>query len=134
MSLNWQFTDTNVFEAIPKTDEERTITDCIVWGTMQTDIGEITEKNIDEWLLRTQMLKKIGFPLANKLVDGKHEGWVPTREDLTKRIGLATNVATITRPAFRKRIVRLLEDESLRTVKFEEKERKEDKELAIKEA
>ena len=124
MSLNWNFTDNNVFEALPKTDEERNITDCIVWGTMQTDLGEITEKNIDEWILRATMLDKIGFPLANKLVDGKHEGWVPTREDLTKRTGLTTNVSTTTRAKFRARMAKLLEDESVRTVKFRERESK----------
>ena len=124
MSLNWQFTDDNVFEALPKTDEERNITDCIVWGTMQTDIGEITEKNIDEWVLRATMLDKIGFPLGSKFVDQEQVGWVPTREDLTKRIGLTTNVSTTTRPAFRKRMAKLLEDESVRTVKFRERESK----------
>ena len=124
MSLNWNFTDNNVFEALPKTDEERNITDCIVWGTMQTDLGEVTEKNIDEWILRATMLDKIGFPLANKFVDGKHEGWVPTREDLTKRIGLTTNVSTTTRAKFRTRMAKLLEDESVRTVKFRERESK----------
>ena len=46
MSLNWRFKDDAVFEALPKTDEERNITDSLIWGCMLVDLGEISEKNV----------------------------------------------------------------------------------------
>jgi hypothetical protein len=111
MSLNWQFTDEEVFEALPKTDEERNITNLLIWGTMSVGLSEITHKNIDKWLERCYMLEKVDRELAQSPdpENGGFKPWSPTRKNLEDRIGLSTNAERRTDAWFRKKMAEEVE-------------------------
>lgn len=89
MSLNYNLTkiknhDTVCFSVDSKGEERmRSITNLLIWSTMSVDLGEITAKNIDEWLFR---LKAIG------LIYQEESQLNVTREQLVAHIGLSTNV------------------------------------------
>ena len=110
MSLNWKFTDTEVLDKLEDNTNENGITNCLIWGCMIADLGEITKDNISEWLVRGHMLKQVGLALGRRANDdGEIEEWVPSVEDLQARIGLVTNVSTTTRAQFRKKVIKILE-------------------------
>jgi len=106
MSLNWDFTNEEVFNKLPKTDEEKHITELIIWGTMATGLDKITEKNIDTWLSRCYMLEKVNMPLGQTCIGGGKgfKPWSPTQKNLEDRIGLATNADQRTDAWFRRKI------------------------------
>jgi len=109
MSLDWKFTDDEVFKALPETDEQWNITQRLIWSTMTVDIGTIDKKNVCEWLYRAHMLDAIGMPLGRQVTDdGRTVSWVPSRSELEKHIGLRTNVHTITRAQFHKNVMKKL--------------------------
>ena len=110
MSLDWEFRNKEVWEALPKTDKESAVTDAIIWGTMSVGLGSIKEANIDTWIKRCHILDKIGSPIGQRAEEDGIVSWSPTREDLEKRIGLVTNATNRTDAEFKKVIFRRLED------------------------
>jgi len=50
MSLNWDTTGCKDSEKVREDGLEWTITECLIWYTMAVDLGEITEKIIEELL------------------------------------------------------------------------------------
>ena len=109
MPLNWKFTDKEVYDAIPDTTEEWNMTERIILATMSVDLGDIKEKNIDEWLFRIRFLVKVGVWYGDE----------PTVEDLQKRIGLHTNICDMTRSKWIKKRVAYIEREIQENVKRE---------------
>lgn len=110
MSLNWQFTDKARFALL--TEQEKNINHCFVWGCMIIDLGSITEKNAQEWHQRYVIANsKVGpfYYMTNK------KPWVPTLEDVKKRIGRQTNVATKTRKQFINKLARQIANELVRS-------------------
>jgi hypothetical protein len=89
MSLNYNLTkiknhDTVCFRIDSDGEERmRPVTNLLIWSTMSVDLGEITAKNVDEWLFR---LKAIG------LIYQEESQLKVTREQLVAHIGLTTNV------------------------------------------
>jgi hypothetical protein len=81
------------------------ITESIIWTTIIVDLGEITEKNLDEWRWRLAFLSQFDQGLLI-IEDSKPRN--PTKEELTAHIGLSTNVSTRTRREFIKRWVDVL--------------------------
>jgi len=70
-------------------------THCIIWATMAVHLGSITEKNVDEWMRRIGVLKKLNRELGWKLnteTSEREEYW-PSREEITAHIGLRTNMS-----------------------------------------
>lgn len=122
MSLNWQFKDDEVFEALPKTDEQRRITDSIIWGSMVVGLSEITAGNVDKWLERCFMLAKVDAGIARIMRESKYEEWSPSRDDLKARIGLTTNASTRTDAQFRKYVVKIVEEYAQNKLKQERKD------------
>jgi len=116
MSLNWNWTDDTKFEAFERdengdlTDKESCLNDCFIWGTMTTGLNEITESNIEEWIVRAKMLSAASMALGKYndpdkgLID-----WIPLHEELDARIGLQTNATALTRAAFKKKIIKWVE-------------------------
>ena len=105
MSLDWNMTKVKDFESL-KTDEDRAINDILIWGSLSVDLGEITEKNVDEWVFRFKVLERVsGHPAGWK---GK-ERFNPSRADIGRRIGMHTNVCTKTRKQFLKKCCNMLE-------------------------
>ena len=65
----------------------------LIWETMAVDLGEISEKNLDEWVFRMAVMQT----LRNRINDS----FGPVTKDfLRPYIGLFTNVADTTRAKF----------------------------------
>ena len=82
MSLDWSISDCDNWEEIAlNQDVEGPITDAIIWGSMITKLGEITEDNWAEWYAR--------YVIWNRVLcfDNDLEA-----KDFHRRIGLSTNV------------------------------------------
>lgn len=60
---------------------------------MPMGLGAITRKNVQEWRWRMGAWESTGRHLGIK----DKQGWNPSIIDITRRIGLSTNVTTITR-------------------------------------
>lgn len=100
MSLNWDSTKCNPAE--PVDDNDFNSRECMIWGSVAVDIGEITEKNIDEWVFRLRFLDRLGRGITN----------TPVPESVVRRwIGLKMNVVTEPRKKWmKKRLDRLERD------------------------
>lgn len=96
-----------------KTKKDKAVTTCLIWGAMLVDIGDITEKNIKEWMFRLEMLAQMDVHIGT--TNGK--GWIPTQQDLEKRIGFKTNVYTTTRSKFEKKVIVMLRSHVARELK-----------------
>lgn len=96
MSLNWDCTKVrDKQEVLDGTEWMKT--NAIIFSTMAIDMGQITEKNVDEFYSRYKALEfVIGGTLA--------EGVTVTRADIARRVGLSTNVFTKTRAQYVKRV------------------------------
>jgi addiction module HigA family antidote len=70
------------------------VTDKLIWMTMTVDVGELTEKTVDEFYWRMRLLQLFDGPNF-QFVDGTDV--YLTMEDLRDHIGLRTNVITIDR-------------------------------------
>lgn len=96
MSLNWDCTKVRDKQEVLE-GEEWLKTNAIILATMAIDMGQITEKNTDEFYSRYKALEfVVGGTLA--------EGVTVTRADISRRVGLSTNVATKTRAQYVKRV------------------------------
>jgi hypothetical protein len=106
MALNWQFTDKARFDAL--TDKEKKDNEIFVWGCLIMDLGEITEKNAEEWHWRFAFASKLNGPYYYKMdAEGKRDHpYIPTLEEVQKRIGLHTNVSNKTRNQFVTKMVK----------------------------
>ena len=82
MSLNWEITNVKNWEEIAmNTEVEGDITEQIVWSSLITKLGDITEDNWYEWYARNYIWNRVlGFD--NELIP----------EDFHRRIGMTTNV------------------------------------------
>jgi hypothetical protein len=114
MSLDWKFPGYDSETSDPYLKKYLRI---MVLATMAVDIGEISEKTLDEWLFRVEVMRKVKLPFGNHFVpdeDGKQfEGFpekgnfediYPDEAMLTKFFGLRTNVCTEKRAAWLKRL------------------------------
>ena len=108
MSLNWNLskianTETTCWRKDSSGDEVmRGITHTLIFSTMAVDLGEISAKNVEEWLVRLQCIGRVY----------SDEGWSSiTRQDLTDHIGLSTNVSNKTRKQFLSKMSKALERE-----------------------
>jgi len=87
------------------------LTHALVWDTMVIGLGEVTEKNIDEWMYRLYIMDR-AYPRDVKI----------TRQDLVNHIGLRANASTLTRAAFKKKAMNMLDGEATRHVERAKKE------------
>lgn len=83
--LNWQFTNKKLFDSLTK--DEKKLNDVFIWGCMFVGLGKITEKNAEEWQWRYEYASKLNGPYNT--INGK--AYIPTLDDIKKRIGLHTN-------------------------------------------
>jgi hypothetical protein len=68
------------------------VTHCMIWASLQLDLGEITAKNVDEWVFRSTLMRSINRSI---IVRGKKKA-VFARAEIVRHIGLTTNVKTQT--------------------------------------
>jgi hypothetical protein len=96
MSLDWDITNCKNMEALQEeSNGEWAITNALIWTTMHTDMGSITAKNAVQFYARTKVVE-LFTPLVSKYneVTDESEKYAISFEDITKRIGLSTNVYT----------------------------------------
>lgn len=98
MSLNW---DANrCANPIPADANEAGGRECLIWGSIAVDVGEITDKNVDEWLFRFKFLESVGRSITNQPM---------TRSIIERWIGLRMNVITQPRKKWMKRVMENIE-------------------------
>lgn len=92
---------------------EHNVTQMIVWATMAVGLNHISNKNIDEWMRRIEILNDAGYGGVtfhdlqfdrDALKFKSQVERVITREDLERRIGLSTNANTQNKSEFNKSI------------------------------
>lgn len=74
-----------------------TKTERLIFAAMVYDLGEVTEKNVDEWLWRQEFYGRLFDPLYWK---NPTEPDNFSREELERHIGLKLNVITKARKAW----------------------------------
>lgn len=127
MSLDWRFTNGK------KTSDDPVLgqfCEVMVFACLFVDLSGVTEKNIDEWLFRTQISRQLSkdFGTASiKQKDGtfKHVPWYPDRATLEKFVGLQTNVSNETRATWLKKIQRIMVRDAETALRYEREEREE---------
>lgn len=93
------------------------ISEAIIWATMVYDLGEITKKNVDEWLFRSHAAARIGwFGLHEEA--GKRRPF--TRAEIERHIGLHVNVRSTTRASWLKRATTVLAEETTADIRRQE--------------
>lgn len=105
MSLNW---DAKKCDQTVLDEKNWPITEILIFATMAIDMGEFTEANIEKVLDRLAAYQKLNGGLVVENVDGK---WVTrnvTEDEVRLRIGLKTNVTTVSDAKFRNRMAREL--------------------------
>jgi hypothetical protein len=98
MSLDWDITNCKNREAI-QTEEngEWAITNALIWATMSNDIGSIKPKNVADFYARTKVTELFGALVTNYDKDTDEiSPYSITFGDIEKRIGMFSNVFTIT--------------------------------------
>jgi len=92
MSLNWDVTNTTTDVT---TEAEYPITDKLVWSTIAIDLGDITSSNVNYFYARLRVWETMVHD---------SDGLFTTFEQVSKRIGLRTNVANKPVTAFFKKM------------------------------
>jgi hypothetical protein len=112
MALNYWFDNINDYENVvwiktgKKNDDGsdeitmNPVTHALIFATLSVGIGDITDKNIDEFVARFRIIEKLQGPFI--IEDGK--GRPMEDHELAAHIGLRTNVSNETRAAWVRRI------------------------------
>lgn len=116
MSLNWNITKIENRDIVCYNDNGdgdcrlSGLTERLIWATLVVDLGKITAKNIDEWLFR--------LDVAARVYEDRDGYGAIDREDLTKHIGLETNVIDTTRAGFLRKMTKSLERQANDAVRY----------------
>ena len=96
------------------TDDDYTLLDFFIWGSIGVDLGEITEDNIGEWLYRMYLwnLATGFFTVYSIGEDGTKNKRDLGIDDLRKFVGLKTNVYSKKRSEWTKRVMKVLADKA----------------------
>jgi hypothetical protein len=86
------------------------VTKTIVFATMNVGLGSITDENAGEFYARLTILDKLMGPF---ITDDNYKSLL-TPEVVIRHIGLKTNVAKESRPAWTKRVMTYVIDENAR--------------------
>jgi hypothetical protein len=108
MALRWDSTSCVTPE--PVDDNDFNGRELMIWGSVFVEIGEITEKNVDEWVFRIKFLEEIKQSVSRDPI--------PDLESLVRRwIGLRMNVSTETRRKWLNKRMKRMEDEIVEKIK-----------------
>jgi hypothetical protein len=113
MSLNWSIKTCQNPEALQE-EGEWPMTEVFIWQTMSVGIGRITEENAPEFYARLKMWEAIVGDLFQRrnTETGKWEYVGVSFDDVKKRIGLSTNVTTISRSEWLKSVSKYISREA----------------------
>lgn len=115
MSLNWDVSKVSEdvrLVADPDGGEPvmNPVTNALIWATMAVGIGEITEKNVEEFYTRLHVWEiALGPYLSDTDKDGNRKPYLMTPTDVQNHIGLVANVAYESTAKFRAKVMRNLE-------------------------
>jgi hypothetical protein len=106
MALHWSIERVKDWQQLAEDDEQRKITEAVVWAALVYDLSGVTEKNVDEWRFRQEFARHIDdfYPITRPRSQD-HKRNLFTRAELERRIGLSTNVTTTSRAAFQKKLI-----------------------------
>ena len=106
MALHWSIERVKDWQQLAEDDEQRKITEAVVWAALVYDLSGVTEKNIDEWLFRQEFARHVDdfYPITRPRSQD-HKRDLFTRAELERRIGLSTNVTNTSRAAFQKKLI-----------------------------
>ena len=120
MSLDWNISECENWEELTTEEEEWPITHALIWATLRVDLGGITEKNVDEFFTRLEMVEAACGPLVYKWDDEKkYKESLLTYSAVRRRIGLNTNVTNKTQAQFDKRMAAILRDNASRQLDYQ---------------
>jgi len=122
MALRWSTEKCN--PPLPEGDDETSVRETLIWGTMAIDMGEITEKNWTEFYARIHAIELIGGALQQEVqTKGKGEPKPVLIEpkDVKRWIGLIANVVTKTRRQFMSKINRNIDEFAIKAEKEADK-------------
>src|SRR6266852_8908332 len=60
MALHWSIERVRDWQQLAEDDEQRKITEAIVWAALVYDLSGVTEKNVEEWLFRQEFARRVG--------------------------------------------------------------------------
>lgn len=104
MALHFDYSKTNTEGW---TDRDYEVMNHFIWGSICVDMGSITEKNLEEWLFRMEFYNTVSrYPtkyFGYLDAEGKEQDY--GLEDLRKCVGLVTNVYTMPRKTWIKKVV-----------------------------
>tara|TARA_R110000824_G_scaffold3224_1_gene14918 strand:+ start:1079 stop:1450 length:372 start_codon:yes stop_codon:yes gene_type:complete len=123
MSLNWNAQDVHDFEVLHDDEAQWAITKAIVFRTMLTNMGKITEKNCEEFYTRIALCDEcLGPTLVLEAEDGEMKHYFITLADVKRRIGLETNVSEHSKAKFNGWLVRTLRRDVERSIREQKEE------------
>jgi hypothetical protein len=100
MSLNWNIEKCANWKKLG-TKQNWPVTNALIWATMAVQMGEITQRNFEEFYRRLNIIEsKNGTFLNRPGADGEYEPYFITKADVVKRIGLRTNVGITSKSHF----------------------------------
>ena len=89
MALNWNVENIKNYKKVCWNKEElNPITNTLIWGCMNVDIGEITDKNWKDFYLRIHLSELWG----GSFLTNENGAYYITKQDVFNHIGLSTNV------------------------------------------
>lgn len=110
MSLNFNYSkckDADQLVNPMRPDEMHPITHFLIWNCMAIDVGSITEQMVDEIWFRTKLRCLTDDVCGARYSNGPDKPDTKihiTRDDIVRHIGLTTNVMTLTRPQWLKKM------------------------------
>lgn len=116
MSLDWDATacDPRALE-----ESEWRMTEAIIFAMMGIGLGSITEKNAEEFAERLHAWQKVYGPVATDVTPDGLVGVEAKWPDVKLRIGLRTNVSTISYPKFKNQLIRRVMEDAAAKVRKE---------------
>ena len=131
MSLDWNISHVADWKALQDDETQRVITECIVFRTMVTHIGRITAENADVFFDRMNLYKGLTESRGDyhTCVENEDGGTHLvyhhiTREDIRRRIGLTTNVATLSNKRFASQVAGWLDQQEKERAYYRRQEAK----------
>ncbi len=122
MSLNWNVEDVHDFEVLYGDEAQWAITKAILFRTMLTNMGEITEKNCEEFYTRIALCDEcLGPTLGLTDEDGVMKDYFITLADVRRRIGLRTNVTEQSKAKFNGWLVRTMRSHIAQSIREQKK-------------
>ena len=122
MSLNWDITAIENSKELCWVDSEEKgkhelnpITDCLIWATLFIGMREITEKNLDEFVMRLIEWEKVVGGFLQDTSTGKYT--MPSYVDVEFHIGLKTNVTEMTLRKWKNKLSSMLREDSQKAIR-----------------